>query len=878
MNTAFFFTSPTFTLLTDHPLIQSVDMPAPVALSPTAHTSNKANGSKTRAPPRPKKTRIVRRRGRVQGGIESDDEIEREVGTDSDSDNDDDQSSVDSASDSDTEPASEDVLPNGHARVLTPSLTRNSGDVVPVTQASSKSGISVNGEPGAFFGGAAGNWSEMVTDENANGPADLPVIDFADFGGRSDKRQTRKSQKGSKRPPVVRKVSSPVSVPSEPASSKHEHDDASDDDGGEEPVASTSRPPPRLFPTRAPGQTARQAYQQRLDKDPSYVPTVGEFWGHDDRLLDKDLRSLSGWWRGRWQGRGRGRGGFDRGFRGRGRGGFFGPPPNGRFPNQDITEETMEADGEIPVPPVDRAWTHDGFEEMRLKEETRRSAPQQPFRGAAGLRGGRGGAFIPGARGRGGFAAARGGFMPSPARSNNSLPSATTTGRTWFAMKPERVWTKQHDGFLHLDQALKPRPGQGQGIQVKLPGATGHVVRLPPGSVGTSKASSSSIVGADDGEKYFVVRIPKRAGKEKEREQVSMAVESFTTVEEPPLEDDFTVRQRHVTRPSIPDSQTTAAVPPVPPIFQPSQSIETRILTPPQSAPAHIAHHQEVIPDDQGWIQPDTMLLQTSETRVDNQEVSPLSDNRLPPPVLPPIQTSFTPPQTTPPYGSPYGYPPGLPPGVAMNQQGMPYELATGRAIYYQPPPPQQVYNPRPIMHTHMAPPPGIPFVPGHMRHVSTASPDFVAPPHTPPVNGFIDPATGTPIFSMPRQSSRVEIRAPEQLDSKYLQKTVHRPSGLRTTATAFEPGRSAGDNGQDQSYFPDVVGSHNGSYPNGSVGEDPAQHGMDPNMMGYPPYQQEYYYPQEHYGYPQYGDVSQQPQYMYPQEAHAVPQQAVYY
>jgi hypothetical protein len=26
---------------------------------------------------------------------------------------------------------------------------------------------------------------------------------------------------------------------------------------------------------------------------------VGEFWGHDDRLLDKDLRSLSGWWRGR---------------------------------------------------------------------------------------------------------------------------------------------------------------------------------------------------------------------------------------------------------------------------------------------------------------------------------------------------------------------------------------------------------------------------------------------------------------------------------------------------------------------------------------------------------------------------------------------------
>src|SRR5260370_33404398 len=65
------------------------------------------------------------------------------------------------------------------------------------------------------------------------------------------------------------------------------------------------------------GRTARQAYQERLESDPSYVPTVGEFWGHDDRLLDKDLRSLSGWWRGRWQGGVRGRG-F--GIRGRGRG------------------------------------------------------------------------------------------------------------------------------------------------------------------------------------------------------------------------------------------------------------------------------------------------------------------------------------------------------------------------------------------------------------------------------------------------------------------------------------------------------------------------------------------------------------------------------
>src|ERR1700733_14802348 len=106
-------------------------MPAPVALSPTLHTSNKTPGTKSRAPPPSRKTRIVRRRGRTKDALESDDEIEREVGTDSETeDDDDDESSVASASDSDTEPASEDVLPNGHARVLTPSLTQSSADVV----------------------------------------------------------------------------------------------------------------------------------------------------------------------------------------------------------------------------------------------------------------------------------------------------------------------------------------------------------------------------------------------------------------------------------------------------------------------------------------------------------------------------------------------------------------------------------------------------------------------------------------------------------------------------------------------------------------------------------------------------------------------------
>jgi hypothetical protein len=214
-----------------------------------------------------------------------------------------------------------------------------------------------------------------------------------------------------------------------------------------------------------------------------------------------------------------------------------------------------------------------------------------------------------------------------------------------------------------------------------------------------------------------------------------------------------------------------------------------------------------------------------------------------------------------------------------MNQQGVPYEVSTGRAIYYQPP--QQVYNPRPVMHTHMAPP-GIPFVPGHMRHLATASPDFMAPSHTPPANGFIDPSTGTPMFAMPRQSSRVEIRAPSE--QSVSPKTVRRPSALRTTATAFEPQRSTSSSGQEQSYFPTVMAPQtNGSYaPLDSTEGDhlnTEQQAMDAAMIGYPPYQQQYYYPPEHYNYSQYMDMSQVPQYdMYLSDHHAASQPAVYY
>ncbi|EGO02096.1 hypothetical protein SERLA73DRAFT_132886 [Serpula lacrymans var. lacrymans S7.3] len=62
-------------------------MPAPVSSSSAPHANLKAATTKPRAHPHPgsRKTRVVRRRGRAQGHFDSDEEIEREVGTDSES-------------------------------------------------------------------------------------------------------------------------------------------------------------------------------------------------------------------------------------------------------------------------------------------------------------------------------------------------------------------------------------------------------------------------------------------------------------------------------------------------------------------------------------------------------------------------------------------------------------------------------------------------------------------------------------------------------------------------------------------------------------------------------------------------------------------------
>ncbi|KAI0940089.1 hypothetical protein AcW1_004901 [Taiwanofungus camphoratus] len=879
-----------------------------------------------------RKARTARRRGRVPNGIESEDEIERAATTDSETG--DDRSSLES--DSDIDSVSDDTRPNGRPEVVTPSTTQSPSPLEIDGRDSLTNGVppKLNAVPpatGPFV--SPTDWAEMVSAEYANGAEDLPVIDFADLDSHqidqpvASTTRSRKPQRPSKKHAAKRSTSAP---PASPPVAFNQREEARIDSAAEEPVASTSGHiimDKELYPSRLRGQSARQAYQQRLETDPSFVPRVGEFWGHDDRLLDKDLRSLSGWWRGRWQSRGRARG-----MRGRGRGFLGGRLNPFHEQSQNGNDESGAAAPALEVPPIEQPWTHDGFEEMKRRDERYREQkqqsrahqqqqqgqsqeqqeqsqqppPQQQVRFGAqrgfGFRGR--GAFF-NARGRGGFA--RGGFM-SPTGSRQGFHFNALAGRPWFAMKPERMWTKQHDAFLYFDPMLKPRLGQGPGFRVKLPGGREQVIRAPPRSFPslTESVVTRTVCTPDDGEKIFTVRIPPRAGKERTVDEMppapevqSVAVEEpATTAAELSIEEVFTVRP-HI----VPNRRIDLHIPPkLPAVESPAPaslpgSTGPRILSQPPSPASSskvanentLRQHANSLSLDRPSVTPvDTSpsaeikesLLRhpsTYENSIPVQSAPSVEGPRPTPPVLPPLQTTFSPiPPTSPPYGSPYAYGTPLPPGIAMSQHG-PYEIATGRPVYLQPTPPP-MFTPRPMMHTHMAHPSmSAPFVSAHVHHHShsTASPDFLSHPythpHTPPVGTFVDPSTGVPIFAPARQSSRIEIRVPGDADVK---RPSGRPSHLRSSLSS-SGGYAAADVAQSSSDIVDATSSSSDA-PTADQPQVQAQ-AADP-AMAYQPYQQQYYYP-EHYGYPSYMDMSPSVMHyeMYPQD-HRGAQPMIYY
>ncbi len=241
-------------------------MPAALTASTPRDRSRRPRLSHARKPLQPRNRRVIRRRGRARGDLDSDDEIEREVATDSESDNED-LSSLDSATDdSDTEPASEHVAPRDRTHLPTPRNSKSPESVV------KEDTNKVPGTVESFFAPSE-DWSEMVTDEKTNGPADLPVIDFADFSGHvvAQKAPARKAKKAHKpnQPPESRATAVPP-VPEEKAdASTNEHPEHGSPDPG-----STASHAVRTF-----GQSARQAYQHKLENRPFICSHYWQFLG-----------------------------------------------------------------------------------------------------------------------------------------------------------------------------------------------------------------------------------------------------------------------------------------------------------------------------------------------------------------------------------------------------------------------------------------------------------------------------------------------------------------------------------------------------------------------------------------------------------------------
>ncbi|KAF9450672.1 hypothetical protein P691DRAFT_757998 [Macrolepiota fuliginosa MF-IS2] len=833
-------------------------MPASATSSAPIRTANPNTTQKAQTTTRTKKSRVVRRRGRARDGIESDDEIERVVSTDTESDSDE-SLSLDSATDSEQESASEDELPDRQISAHTPNTSHSPG--------APEKDAAANGKSAEAFFSTTGNWSEMVADENANGAADLPVIEFSDFKADdvpTPQPPTRKPRKANKkRAPVPPPISAPISSPKPSTSAAVDGDVVETVDQATQESPESPRQQPSQ-PRRPVGQSARQAYQQKLENDPSFVPKVGGFWGHDDRLMDKDLRSLSGWWRGRWQGRGRGRGGFVPGNVGR-----------GPHASEAAKEENVS------LPPIERTWTHDGFEEMKRKEESRPGfEPQRQtnpsLRGAAR---GRGGSVAT----RGGRGGPRGGFV----NSGNRAAAAAKAGRVWYAMKPEHMWTKQSENFLFFESHKYRAPGAT--YRVQLPGSWLQVIKTPPPQAQSQasnhiEAATASVVGSDVGD-TFVIKLPNRFEEEPP-----------TTVDETSLEDVFKVRPRLVNTEPIPlpaPSNTKSSPGADKPTHRSHSATSTSVASPDPAVRSQLEQLSMEPPstDPARWAQTEQAVLRKPTGEAPAEEAdsgAPASEDAPRRPSLPPIQTVYSPPPTqpSPAYPSSYGYP-ALPPGIALNQHGMPYELATGRPVYLSSTAPP-MYNPRPIMHSHI-PQHSISYMP-HMHPSSTMSPDFAAhqprshshtPSVTAPVNGFIDPATGLPMFSLPR-SSRVEIRAPgtgedsskSTMNGGAKASVSPGPSHLRASSTSYanspsHPGAEYGYHSYSSSSDVSTLPSY-APLPEAGASSEPPTDATPQPMMPYAAYQQ-YYYPEAAYGYPQYMDMSQVGQYeMYPpMEAH---------
>lgn len=505
------------------------------------------------------------------------------------------------------------------------------------------------------------------------------------------------------------------------------------------------------------GMTARQVYLKRLENDPAYTPRVGEFWGHDERLLDKDLRSLSGWWRGKWTGRGgfhdRGR---DFGHRGRGNAGNFrtrgGSPSHGS------------------VDPVDQAWKHDGFEEMKMAEETTKDkVTTEESQRAGSWVGTRG-------RGRGGFGRGFGhpgrmnraqsiASQSQPLSPASTRPQGRVRIQSTFWNRSEQPWTKHATNFLFYDTLGKPKEHGDIGVKVKLPGQHRHnIVRIVSKVKGEADNSSDPTPSRN-----FIVKLPKpNVAKEDQEKTV-----------------------RSTIRDSVPEGTASeasnvvsnATVPPTPPPSN-DPSMEATATTP-------VAETQSQEPTPKSTEE----QPQPKATPVDSQASIPPNIQLI---THLPVATP-SPAYSSPSYGPGHQYPlprpaPVYPPSnMPLNESSvwydprMPYGYPTPPPVpnMYTPPPPvhHAHHHSHSISHSGMVRQPGgaPPYFGQPVQEYQQGQPMVEYPQTlqpqrgTPPVftygadGAMIDVQTGTPIFSLPK-TAKIAIKKPVEGDGTRLQ------------------------------------------------------------------------------------------------------------
>lgn len=754
----------------------------------------------TTAPKRSRKPRLFRRRGRARDDdIEGEDVIERAALSDTESEpsDQDDTASEDEEEEEPPEPvpqASSSSLATATVATLPTPVTETTPP--PVKTKDETSAPTTQKEPSQL-------WSDAVAEDKPGNGEDLPVIDFAELStvpqGESitsliDKKKKKKERKKkakadqSSTPKQETKTGGPstsasggpsaapapapadTTAPAQPSTSSTDApvpESAPAPDSASPPTPSTSKPPKHI-PAYI---TARQSYLKKLSSDPAATPRVGQFWGHDDRLMDKELRPMSDWWRGRGFSRGRGRGGFV----GRGRGGRGGHPFAGDQPAESPNEER-------PVEPIDAKWTHDGYEELeRQATSGGREGRRGTGRGRGRARGGGGG----GRGGRGGL----NGTSGSPASSPN--PGVTVVQAQLQAQAAAKMAAEQHE----------------PGPSTPTPSNSGRSA----GKKGKKVAKNPRAKVSD-----IIAQVVKERETEKSKGVVAAAKSEVAAGQQASTSN----ANGGSVAPSTNGPPTTAANPPRVnlPRGAPHARGQPTAPTPGQVAPAAkatVPAGQEM-PTNQAPLPPSAPRQGTQSTvapgqlaagqhkRTETLERAILKDSftkaassagasdavASPSTSQPPVNVN-TPLVTQPSGNAGYSYV-ALPPGIAMGESGLLYEIATGRPVVLNPQaaapaastsplplPPMSaggpVYNPRPVPHPHVARSGSMSYIPPHVLNslgAPSTTPDSYSaiPPTYPgyPGSPVGEQRNGTPtFFAPPKPRGRLSIRAPDSNTSE---------------------------------------------------------------------------------------------------------------